>query len=741
MLALALCAPAAQAARHPVPESTSRREQALPRDPGRSVRHAPARAELARAPLRAAPRQLVRSPVRPAPARLAGRSSAGRAPIDTTRREPVLVLQRGAIGALGQDISRALPRGASTRLAAASLRPAAKPSVRAVPNSSHLVEPVSFGPAASTRLAEMVTPQEIALSFARTPLAGVAPAAPGLRQPLAPSDAARLRRIFELQARGEMAQAMRESERLDDRRLIGHVLADRWRGGPNVGGVEPTIAELRAWLVDHSDHPDAQRLHAMLVARLPRGAVAPPLAGEPAAEEVPAPGQEVPPEEREPPAARAALVRNPSLDRTVREMAGRGDVQDALRHIAGTRGMTPAYAAALQADVAQSLFTTGKDQDAFRIASQAARAPGAPAQAAFIAGLSAWGLGQYETALPYFETAARNEAAPAVLRAAAAFWTARAAVRARRPQGYVPWMLQAAQEPRTFYGLVARRALGLPPGFAWEGSDVAGEAEGAALAETAGGWRALALIQIGQKARAEAELRRLWSVAGGNANLARAMLAAATGAGMTELATMLASQAQAADGRPRDLARFPVPRLEPQGGWRADPALIYGLARQESNFDPDAVSPAGARGLMQVMPATAAFITGDASLRDGGQRRLHDPGLSLELGQRYLLHLSTQENVKGDLIRLLAAYNAGPGNLSRWMPTNSHREDPFLFIESIPFNETRAYVQRVLAYSWIYASRLGLPAPSLDALAAGSPPRFLGVEELARLVARNRGVR
>ena len=585
----------------------------------------------------------------------------------------------------------------------------------------------------------MQTPQEIALAFERTPLAGFAQPAtpPGLPQPLAPSDAARLRRIFELQARGEMIQATREAERLDDRRLMGHVLADRWRPG----GVEPTVAELRAWLAEHADQPDAPRLHALLVARLPQGTAVPPLPGEAVAEEVPAPGQEVPPEERAPPAAAGApLARNPALDRTVRDMAARGDVQDALRFIANTRGMTPAYAAALQTDVALALFTGGKDQDAFRVASLATRAPQAPAQASYLAGLSAWGLGQYETALPFFEKAARDEAAPAVLRAAAAFWTARAAVRSRRPQGYVPWMLQAAQEPRTFYGLVARRALGLPPGFAWE-SDVAGEAESAVLAETAGGWRALALIQVGQKARAEAELRRLWSVAKGNPALARGMLAAATGAGITELATMLASQAQAADGRPRDYARFPVPRLEPQGGWRADPALIYGLARQESNFDPDAVSPAGARGLMQVMPATAAYVTGDAALRDGGNRRLHDPGYSLELGQRYLLQLSGQENVQGDLIRLLAAYNAGPGNLSRWMPANGHREDPFLFIESIPFNETRAYVQRVLAYSWIYASRLGLPSPSLDALAAGSAPRFLGVDELARMVARSRAGR
>jgi hypothetical protein len=73
-------------------------------------------------------------------------------------------------------------------------------------------------------------------------------------------------------------------------------------------------------------------------------------------------------------------------------------------------------------------------------------------------------------------------------------------------------MMQAAQESRTFYGLVARRSLGLPANFAWEG-ELAGDADIAPVAETAGGWRALALLQVGQPARAEAELRQLWSQA------------------------------------------------------------------------------------------------------------------------------------------------------------------------------------------------------------------------------------
>ncbi len=547
----------------------------------------------------------------------------------------------------------------------------------------------------------------------------------GFPQPLAPSDATRLRRIFDLQARGEIAAAMREVDRLDDRRLMGHVLADRWRRGH-----EPPVADLAAWLAEHSDHPDAPAIHAMLVRRSPRGAALPP---PPDAQALSDSGDIVP-EEREPSAR--TLTRNAALDRAVRDRARDGDAAGALAMVARARVSTP-YAAVLRAEVAQAAFALGRDEEAYRIASEAARNAGGAALPPFVAGLAAWGLGRHEAALGHFEQAARAEIAAPATRAAAAFWTARAAVRARRPHLYVPWMMQAAQEQRTFYGLVARRAMGLPMGLAWE-RELAGEVEGAAVAETAGGWRALALIQVGQAERAEAELRALWPRVQGNAGVMRAMLLVASQAGMTDLAAQLAALSQTQDGRPRDFARFPLPRLRPDGGFRVEPSLLYALARHESNFDARAVSPAGARGLMQIMPATASYVTGDASLRGAGARRLFDPGFSLEVGQRYLHYLARHQDIGGDLIRLLAAYNTGPGNLGRWLPQLRHRDDPFLFIEAIPVGETRHYVPRVLTYSWIYASRLGLGSPSLDALAEGRFPRFLDAAEVAGLVTAER---
>ena len=544
-------------------------------------------------------------------------------------------------------------------------------------------------------------------------------------QPLASADAARLQGVFALQAAKDWAAAEQEAALLADRRLEGHVFADRWL---NPAAPKPDQEALRDWLARFADHPDAPAIHALLRRTAPRGASLP---NAPVQESL-AEDAGIIPEEREAP--EQGFQRNPTLDRTLRDLVRDGNLESALRQMEATRGMTPPYAAALKADFALILFRRGEDDRAFDLAAEATRSRAEPSgRAAFAAGLAAWGLGHFDVALPYLEVAARAPGASAANRAAAAYWASRAAIRARHPGMHVPWLLQAAQEPRTFYGLMARRALGLTPGFAWH-AEAGGEEGMAALMETAGGWRALALLQIGQTARAEAELRALWPLARGNLPLLRAMLALASQAGLTHLSAQLAELAQIADGRPRDLARFPLPRLNPAQGFRVEPALIYALARQESNFDPAAVSRAGARGILQVMPATAAYLANDPSFTGDGVQRLHNPGLSLELGQRYLHYLARSEAVGGDLIRLLAAYNAGPGNLAKWLPAVRHRDDALLFIEAIPFDETRAHVQRVLAYSWIYASRLGLPAPSLDQLVQGEFPRFMSPQEVVAML-------
>lgn len=136
---------------------------------------------------------------------------------------------------------------------------------------------------------------------------------------------------------------------------------------------------------------------------------------------------------------------------------------------------------------------------------------------------------------------------------------------------------------------------------------------------------------------------------------------------------------------------------------------IYGIARQESAFMQDARSPVGATGLMQLMPSTARTISRRMHV-PYSTKKLIDPGYNIKLGSHYLQSLLKRYD--GNRILATAAYNAGPGNVKRWLKKNTGPLD--IWIEQIPFNETKEYVQRVLTYSTIYSYRLGYLQPILD---------------------------
>ncbi len=143
----------------------------------------------------------------------------------------------------------------------------------------------------------------------------------------------------------------------------------------------------------------------------------------------------------------------------------------------------------------------------------------------------------------------------------------------------------------------------------------------------------------------------------------------------------------------------------PGGGAAPDPAYVLGLIRQETEFDPTAVSHAGAKGLMQMMPASARA----AAARSGLSYRpndLLDPNYSVQLGMTEFA--GDVGDFGGSLVLAIAAYNAGPGNVKKWIAANGdpRSTDPIDWIETIPFNETRNYVMRVLENAQIYRGRL-----------------------------------
>ncbi len=263
----------------------------------------------------------------------------------------------------------------------------------------------------------------------------------------------------------------------------------------------------------------------------------------------------------------------------------------------------------------------------------------------------------------------------------------------------------------TFYGLIARRALG--PAIDCIAGETIGNADLEALEATPQGRRAFALLQVGENLLAEAELRALWVDTERDGVFDRSLILAARAMGFGQLATEIEQK-----GVPQPSGAG-LAKLRPASGFLVDPPLVYALVRRELNFDPGAVSSSGARGLMQIMPSTAQAVAG------GRAGQLQDPAVNLTIGQQYLLALAQDDAIDGDLIRILASYGQGQGGLRKWVDAVRDQGDPLMFIEAIPNAFTRGSVQNALVYSWHYAAELHLPASSLDALAAGRYPRLV----------------
>ncbi|MDB5613816.1 MAG: lytic transglycosylase protein [Devosia sp.] len=172
-------------------------------------------------------------------------------------------------------------------------------------------------------------------------------------------------------------------------------------------------------------------------------------------------------------------------------------------------------------------------------------------------------------------------------------------------------------------------------------------------------------------------------------------------------------------GTPLDVFSFPKDSRLAEAELAADRAAVYAVMRQESMFQVDAVSSAGARGLMQLMPGTAKEVAAKVGVDYSPSRLVSDPAYNALLGSTYL---GTQlERYDGSLVLAAAAYNAGPGNANKWIAAYGDPRtdivDPVIWVELIPFQETRTYVKRVLGNYLVYRERLGdAPLPLKQAL-------------------------
>lgn len=335
----------------------------------------------------------------------------------------------------------------------------------------------------------------------------------------------------------------------------------------------------------------------------------------------------------------------------------------------------------------------------------------------WIAGLAAWRLGEYTQARDYFAQLARDEGEDPWLRAAGAFWAARSAGQLNDPAAARLYLKLAAAAPQTFYGMIAERQMEMAQAAAVP-EDRIGEllltsyrpSQGEVSKFVAGNTRAhraAALAQIGRYDEARQEVRAGLALARNGDERQN----------WNALAAELGGVSNAISPRYQAMGDYQTPPLEPRSGFTIDRALVYAIVRQESGFNAQAMSPVGAIGLMQVMPASAALAERDNSLKFKVST-LMEPSMNLRIGQDYIAYLMDR-GVGTDLLRVVAAYNAGPGAVLNTIQKVGDK-DPLLLIESLPALETRNYVEKVVQAYWTYKKIFGEGTPTLDAVATGA---------------------
>jgi len=376
----------------------------------------------------------------------------------------------------------------------------------------------------------------------------------------------------------------------------------------------------------------------------------------------------------------------------------------------------------LRQRVAWSYFITNDTANARRVALTAAQGGDGAfrAPAWWVAGLASWRAQGWSDAATAFGQAASYANDPD-LRSAAFFWQARALMADRKPQKVSAILKAAAREEESFYGMLANETLGLqtPRNLV---RDHLTSGDRSRLGTIANARIASVLAALGRSLDADEVLR--YEASFGAPENYDALVHLASDLSLPRTQLWLAQRSP--NGvKARAYMRYPMPQWVPAGGWRVDKALVYAHMLQESRFQANAISPAGARGLMQVMPATALHMASanGETLNTGD---LSKPALNMEYGQRYLEKLSGMSATDGLLAKVVAAYNAGPGAVEKWKMEVADQGDPLLFIESVPYYETRAYVNTVLRNYWMYQLSDSGQSTALTALAQGLWSRFPG---------------
>jgi len=305
------------------------------------------------------------------------------------------------------------------------------------------------------------------------------------------------------------------------------------------------------------------------------------------------------------------------------------------------------------------------------------------------------------------------------------YWYGRALAAAGR-DGEAQAQFRSIAHRFNFYGKLAAEELGLPIALPPRATPPT-EQQVAGFAVNAGFDRALKFYELGL--RVEGNREWSWQLRGFDD---RKLLAAAEYARSRGVYDRMIATSERTREEHDFAQRFPAPHRETLAHYAQtaglDETWVYGLIRQESRFIQDARSSAGAQGLMQIMPATARYVARRLGVSDHRVARLTDLDVNLQLGTRYLRMVF--DDLDGHPALASAAYNAGPSRARAWRAALAGPVEGAIFIETIPFNETRDYVKRVMSNTVYYAALFDNQAQSLKARLGVVSPKPAGTTAL-----------
>ena len=509
-------------------------------------------------------------------------------------------------------------------------------------------------------------------------------------------------------------------KQIENKILLGTLNADKYL---HPTGWRSSYKELKDWLNEYHDHPDAYKIHRIALRRKPIKSKSP---KKPSGNFLNGYGN-ISKDLIKPtfPLAKSRYKRDAfTISIKVRRAIRRKNleyVENLLSEKKTKQKLTLQELAQLRAELAHAYFIFKIDKKSLRQARISISLSGHKNALAFWSGgLASWRLNNLKQSKWFFNNLSNLKDGPESILSGGSFWSAKVAYHMGEYKNINKHLYNSIKYDRTFYSTLSKATLGYKDNYDFKLENISKRFI-LKLKSSKSGRRILALIQISEFHKASREFRKV--IFNFNEKEYPEIISFASKNNMPGFAFRLSAILR------NDYNKILLGGLYPVPDWNfsslpiKDKSLLFSISRQESGFNPRAKSYANALGLMQVLPSTASFIMQNRAYRK--KEMLYDEEKNLYVASKYIQFLLNLDIVKKDVSKMLASYNAGPGNFSKWSKNFEKTGiDPIFMIETLPARQTRNYIKLVLTNLWIYKIRLNEKPNLLFKLASGTIPKY-----------------